>query len=59
MDPNAALNLLRELSNQIDLATDDHTTTALAMDMIAAFEGLDNWIKMGGALPDDWSKRNA
>jgi len=51
MDPNATLELIREAIEEIK--ADNPTDREL--DFIEAFENLDNWIKDGGFLPDDWA----
>lgn len=57
MDPNAALERLRELV----VATADENNNAvkvhLADEMAELFEALDYWLTRGGFLPSQWSKR--
>lgn len=47
MDPNAALQKVRELINDGDSAD---------VLLVEAFEALDDWLSKGGFLPDDWAR---
>jgi len=51
MDPNATLTELRDL---IDEYYEDGPTDRLTRLLVDHFQALDNWIKGGGFLPDDW-----
>jgi hypothetical protein len=60
MDSNAALALLVRLSEEIDSeTTTDYEGAVLAEEMAIAFDGLNQWIVSGGALPDAWQKIGA
>lgn len=62
MDPDAALERLRELAAEIIGRTDGESydyveiTADLGDELAETFEGLDEWIKKGGFLPKDWRK---
>lgn len=49
MDPNAALNELREM-----VAAINNGRTPDLEHLAEVFEGLDDWISRGGFLPTDW-----
>ncbi len=53
MDPDAALERLRELIKQIHSA-ESGDMFDLADEMATVFEGLDNWLTNRGAKPKDW-----
>lgn len=57
MDPNAALEQLREAI--ADAANpDQYTDREVAIEQIAEFfEALDNWLTNGGFLPGAWGQR--
>lgn len=46
MDPNACLQRIRDAIERSDLE-----------EAAYAFDDLDQWIRRGGALPDDWQPR--
>lgn len=52
MDPNAALERLRELTKRIHETDED--LFDLADEMATTFEGLDEWLSKGGFLPGKW-----
>lgn len=58
MDPNAALEQLREAI--ADAANpDQYTDREVAIEQVAEyFEALDGWLTQGGFLPAAWSKGN-
>jgi hypothetical protein len=70
MDPNEALKLMRELAKKIlaianepncdEPSYDDLVSSAqefsTAIEMAEQFEALDEWIKSGGFLPEDWKQ---
>jgi hypothetical protein len=58
MDPNAALDELRELARQLrdpqpEQVLDDLEDVGR---MVELFEGLDTWLLKGGFLPDAWGR---
>lgn len=59
MDPNECLAQLRELAAKT--VGEQHPNldaeAASAYRMAELFEGLDQWIKRGGFLPDDWKQK--
>lgn len=63
MDPNATLALiLTKLLLVRDGFGDDNRpsqrdTIALADEALTAMEDLGNWLRKGGALPDEWKPR--
>lgn len=57
MDPNANLNAIRALISEYQSL--DHTDASLpelALEIVQSFEALDEWLRWGGALPDEWNK---
>jgi hypothetical protein len=60
MDPDAALERLRELASEITGRTDGESydymeiTADLGNELAETFENLDEWIKKGGFLPKEW-----
>lgn len=48
MDPNITLKELRELIRY-------YYTDQTHVQLIDLFDALDNWMKMGGFLPDEWN----
>lgn len=52
MDPNAALERLRELAKRIHEADED--LFDLADEMACTFDGLDEWLCRGGVFPKAW-----
>jgi hypothetical protein len=50
MDPNAALDQLRELLTGNDGSIDDYERAA------EVFDGLDEWLSKGGFLPSAWER---
>jgi hypothetical protein len=48
MDPDAALERIRELINDGDSAD---------IELVHAFQDLDDWLCKGGFLPKDWNKK--
>lgn len=52
MDPNAALERLRELAKRIH--STDKDLFDLADEMATTFEGLDDWLSRGGVFPKAW-----
>lgn len=60
MDPNAALERIRDLRQQFDAAERDGLNTTalyLAQELSETIEGLDAWLTRGGFLPDDWKPK--
>lgn len=53
MDPNATLEELRELYNEVQ---DSEDPLDAALRFVELFDGLDNWLNMGGFLPHDWAR---
>lgn len=53
MDPNAALQELREAYNEVQ---DGTLTIEDAERFVVLFDGLDNWLSEGGFLPSDWDE---
>jgi hypothetical protein len=64
MDPNTALTELREkldrlgsiLDHDERLPEDREKIESLTSRVVDLFDGLDEWVKTGGALPDEWLK---
>jgi hypothetical protein len=65
MDINAALERMRELSDQAskladipdaDLTAADILILSQMADMLAVFEAIDGWLSKGGFLPDAWKR---
>lgn len=60
MDPNATLQRIRELAAAISDGTADGSfgefTGTEPWDLASAFTDLDNWLKQGGSLPEDWAR---
>jgi len=63
MDPDTALERIRELAQEIVERTDntdnyeyeyDRITADLGAELAEVFTGLDEWVKKGGFLPKDW-----
>jgi hypothetical protein len=54
MDPNA--NLTEQLKIAALLLNDDPNNAVAAIRLAELVEGLDEWIKGGGFLPDAWRK---
>ena len=56
MDPNAVLANMREFAAKI-LASEaeDGRESFAAVDLAAAVENLDTWLKGGGFLPSEWN----
>jgi hypothetical protein len=52
MDPQATLDLIRELVKEISKNEDDQTDEAV--ELAEAVDDLDNWLMKGGFLPEDW-----
>jgi len=58
MDPNATLNLLRDLvSENATLAHDETRKVEIADELAQAIEAMDNWLCTGGFLPDTWNRK--
>ena len=58
MDPDETLKKLREaLELYCRRYRDKGTGLREADDMADAVEALDNWLSIGGFLPEDWKKR--
>lgn len=56
MDPEEALRQIRELIVRIQGNTDPRAPwDELAEELAEKTEGLDNWLRMGGFLPQDWN----
>lgn len=69
MDPNAALQRLRELMQEIREYLDENCDeendkqnapvfqefTELANEAVDVWDGLDEWMKKGGFVPSDWN----
>lgn len=53
MDPNEVLEELRMYYNSFQ---DGTLTVEDAENMAVLFDNLDNWIIMGGFLPDEWRR---
>lgn len=60
MDPDVALAQLRMLTTIVltanDAAPAETSSQVLLIKMSEIFEGLDEWLKKGGAKPASWSK---
>lgn len=56
MDPNTALDRLRELARQLldGNHIDDIAALALAVGACEQFEALDQWLSNGGFKPKEW-----
>jgi hypothetical protein len=59
MDPNAALERLRELIAINVRAETDSFKSELADDICEVLEGLDQWLSRGGFLPKAWNRCSA
>jgi hypothetical protein len=59
MDPNVCLVLMREIAAKTvdDRHPNLDAAASAAYRMAELFEGLDQWIKQGGFLPDDWKQK--
>jgi hypothetical protein len=63
MDPNAALERIRELATMVksmnsQRSTYSWTTTEMIADQLAdAVQDLDGWLDTGGFLPIDWTRK--
>ena len=62
MDPTACLDIIRELTEKIIVASDgddDYGYVAAALDhayeLADHVQALDEWIMKGGLLPDTWA----
>lgn len=57
MDPDAALRQIRALIGAMasEECTTDHRSL-LAIDLQAAWDGLDGWMRAGGFPPSDWAQ---
>lgn len=53
MDPDAALNELRELINKHGQGVYDGVDIDRMVELI---DGLDEWLQTGGFLPKDWQR---
>lgn len=58
MDPNAALETLRELAERLINESDagQEPDETVVMRMCEVFQGLDDWIAKGGFLPSNWQR---
>jgi hypothetical protein len=59
MDPNAALDTIREAATNLraQLDSDDPSSSAIEQEagwLAEHFEALDGWLLKGGFLPDEW-----
>lgn len=57
MDPNATLREIRDLVKEFNFGAqnEDHSEWDVKFARLAVLsESLDNWITMGGFLPDSW-----
>lgn len=54
MDPNAALEEIRELVAAIATATDEEIGAGLGAALAERVNGLDVWLDAGGFKPDAW-----
>lgn len=55
MDPNATLKNLRAALDKISLAVPLSEFGDDIEDALTAFDALDEWLKSGGFLPEDWN----
>lgn len=53
MDPDAALQELRELYNEVQ---DSEDPLDAALRTVELFDDLDNWLISGGFLPKEWRR---
>ena len=58
MDPNATLERIRDLQNQLKNGggNDPDAYGDIALDIAHAVDDLDTWISNGGCLPDAWNQ---
>lgn len=55
MDPNTALDSLRDLTTKVIRGEVDAADRESVADQIAeTFQGLDEWLSKGGFLPEQW-----
>lgn len=57
MDPNSCLTHMRAMANDILLTLDAEKvpTTDDVEELAEMIQNLDEWIRRGGFLPDDWN----
>ena len=55
MDPDAALQNIREYVDELRDATNPEDLADAAVNVCEAFDTLDNWLKVGGFLPREWT----
>jgi hypothetical protein len=58
MDPNKALETIRECTGELRSQDDDGTLDSGSQTgtLLEAIESLDEWLCKGGFLPDDWKE---
>jgi hypothetical protein len=57
MDPNATLAELRQLVDDVALCDKyDPPSYETTNRMADLFDALDNWLRAGGCLPEDWER---
>jgi hypothetical protein len=56
MDPNATLQRIRELQNDLSHTRSYESAAGLAAELADAVQDLDEWLKKGGYPPRDWEK---
>ena len=56
MDPNKALEDVRDIIARIEDTDDVLPTFELAEQLAEIVGGLDEWLSRGGFLPDDWRR---
>ncbi len=54
MDPDECLDRIRQIVN----LADDGDISVYIDELVDAFQGLDEWLSMGGFLPNDWKTAN-
>lgn len=59
MDPDAALEHLRELCDDFDHATDPIEQGQIASELVDTFQGLDGWLSRSGFPPKPWQRGEA
>lgn len=58
MDPNEALRIIRMYAPQLRAMVDSDDRDMIYLDLpilLDAVEAMDDWLKMGGFLPDEWA----
>ena len=58
MDPNEVLRDIREMSEAIELGNlSSKALEDAALELCEKFEALDEWLRKGGFLPDNWQSQ--